>query len=99
MTRGGAPHLLGRVLLQEVIAFHGDFPLIREAAAELMQQSFDDAVIDEEFDGAVSRLQEAGNKRAFEVLQEKVHKLGVAGLSGEEKQQYLQALSARGRAG
>lgn len=34
-----------------------DEEVLREAAAELMQQMFDDEVIDEEFSGAVNRLQ------------------------------------------
>jgi DNA primase len=71
--------------------------ILREAAAELMQQPFAEADIDAEFEGAVERLVEGENKRAFDLLQEKVAKLGVAGLSGDEKQHYLQALSARGR--
>ena len=76
-----------------------DESVLREAAAELMQQPFAEEDIDAEFEGAVSRLVEGEMKRAFAQLQEKIQKLGVAGLSGEEKQQYLQALSARGRSG
>ena len=76
-----------------------DESILREAAAELMQQPYAEEDIDAEFDGAVIRLQEAESKRVFSLLQEKVSKLGVAGLSGEEKQHYLQALSARGRSG
>jgi hypothetical protein len=54
--------------------------------------------IDSEFDGALTA---AGgeHKRAFTRLQDKIQKLGVAVLSSEEKQQYLQALSARGKGG
>jgi DNA primase len=74
-----------------------DESILREAAAELMQQPFAEEDIDAEFEGAVKRLQEAEHKRIFGLLQEKVAKLGVSGLSGEEKQHYLQALSARGR--
>jgi DNA primase len=73
-----------------------DESILREAAAELMQQPFAEEDIDAEFDGAVRRLVEGENKRAFAILQEKVYKLGVAGLSGDEKQHYLQALNARG---
>ena len=74
-----------------------DEGILRGAASELMQQPFAEEDIDAEFEGAVKQLLEGENKRAFAILQEKVHKLGVAGLSGEEKQQYLQALSVRGR--
>ncbi|MFZ4535334.1 DNA primase [Propionivibrio sp.] len=76
-----------------------DENILREAAAELMQQPFAEEDIDAEFDGAIKRLVEGENKRAFAQLQEKVSKLGVAGLSGEEKLHYLQALSTRGRTG
>ena len=71
--------------------------MLREAAAEVMQEPWNDDSIDAEFDGAVERLLEGDRKRAFEKLQEKVNKLGVSGLSGEEKQQYLQALADRRR--
>jgi DNA primase len=73
--------------------------ILREAAAELMQHPFVEDDIDAEFDGALERLLEGEQKRSFIALQEKVQKLGVAGLSGEEKQQYLQALSARSKIG
>ena len=89
----------GYAALLERLRGNEDESILREAAAELMQQPFDEGDIDAEFDGAVVRLAEGENKRAFAVLQEKVSKLGVAGLSGEEKQHYLQALSARGRSG
>ena len=86
-------------VLLERLRGNEDEVILREAAAKLMQQPFEEDDIDVEFEGAVKRLVEGENKRAFDLLQEKVHKLGVAGLSGDEKQQYLQALSARGRAG
>ena len=70
-----------------------DVPVLREAAAELMREPFAEGDIESEFDGVVNRLQEAEKRRTFALLQEKVAKLGVTGLSGEEKQQYLQALS------
>ncbi len=76
-----------------------DENILREAAAELMQQPFAEEDITEEFAGAVQRLLEGEHKRAFAALQEKVQKLGVAGLSSEEKQQYLQAIVAQGKAG
>ena len=69
--------------------------ILHEAAAELMRQPFDEESIDEEFDGTIQRLQEAESRRSFELLQEKIGKLGVSGLSGEEKQQYLQVLHSR----
>ena len=85
--------------LLERLRGNEDESILREAAAELMQQPFAEDDIDAEFEGAVSRLLEGESKRSFALLQEKVYKLGVAGLSSEEKQHYLQALSARGKAG
>ncbi len=67
--------------------------MLQEAAAELMQQPFAEDDIEAVFEGMMQRLLEAENKRAFALLQEKVNKLGAAGLSSEEKQQYLQALA------
>jgi len=72
-----------------------DETVLREAAAELMQQPFAEGDVDDEFDGAVVRLVEGQKKRAFARLQEKVGRLGVAGLSSEEKQEYLQVLGMR----
>ncbi len=67
--------------------------MLQEAAGELMQQPFAEDDIKAVFEGMIQRLQEAENKRAFALLQEKINKLGAAGLSSEEKQQYLQALA------
>lgn len=67
--------------------------VLSESAAELMQQPFAEDDIDVEFEGLIQKLLEAENKRAFAAIQEKVNKLGVSGLSSEEKKQYLQALA------
>lgn len=72
---------------------------LRDAAAELMQHPYAEEDIDAEFDGALARLAEAEHKRSFAALQEKVQKLGVSGLSGKEKRQYLQALTQHGKFG
>jgi DNA primase len=69
------------------------------AAAELMQESFAEDQVDAEFTGAVQQLLERAHKRVFKQLQEKARKLGVNGLSSEEKRQYLAALMASGRLG
>jgi len=89
----------GYAALLERLRGSEDENILREAASELMQQPFAEEDIDIEFEGAVKRLLEGESKRTFALLQEKVYKLGVAGLSGEEKQHYLQALSASGRSG
>lgn len=70
--------------------------VLRAAAAELMQQPFAEDEIDAEFAGALSKLREGSHRRTFQLLQEKVQKLGVSGLSSEEKQRYLQSIAVRG---
>ncbi len=84
-------------VLLERLRGNEDEGILREAAAELMQQPFADEDIDAEFDGAVKRLREAQTRRTFEVLKQKVAKLGLAGLSSEEKQQYVLASTTSGR--
>ena len=83
--------------LLERLRGNEDGSILSEAAAELMQQPFAEGDIDAEFEGALKRLQEAEHKRIFGLLQEKVAKLGVSGLSSEEKRHYVQALSAGSR--
>lgn len=70
---------------------------IEAAAAELMGSSFDETEVDSEFAGVLSRLQEGGQKRDFAALQGRVQRLGVTGLTAEEKQEYLRLLSGRGK--
>ncbi|MDR3299276.1 MAG: DNA primase [Candidatus Accumulibacter sp.] len=86
----------GYAALEERWRGSEDEAVLRAAAAELMRQPFAEDAIDAEFDGAVSRLREGEKKRVFAQLQEKVAKLGVAGLSGDEKEHYLQALKRNG---
>ena len=82
--------------LLERLRGNEDEAVLRDAAADLMQQPYAEDDIDAEFAGAVQRLAEAESKRAFAALQQKVYKLGVAGLSSEEKQHYLRALARQG---
>jgi DNA primase len=84
-------------VLLERLRGNEDEGILREAAAELMQQPFADEDIDVEFDGAVKRLREAQTRRTFEVLKQKVARLGLSGLSSEEKQQYVLASTTSGR--
>jgi hypothetical protein len=72
--------------------------VLRAAAAELMHQPFAEDEVDAEFAGAVGKLREGTHRRAFLLLHEKVQKVGVGGLSSEEKQRYLQSLAGRGNA-
>jgi DNA primase len=74
-----------------------DETVVSAAAVELMRQPFAEEEVDAEFDGAIGRLREGEKKRAFAHLQEKVAKLGVAGLSSEEKAHYLEALGRPGQ--
>ncbi|WP_300452061.1 DNA primase [Accumulibacter sp.] len=71
--------------------------LLQTAAAELMQQPFAESEIDDEFAGTLKQLAGSEQRRAFARLQEKIQRLGVKGLSSEEKEQYLQVLAARER--
>ena len=84
--------------LLEKLRGSDDEGLLHDAAAELMHQPFAEDEIDAEFGGAIAQLLESEHRRAFARLQDKIQKVGVGGLSDEEKRQYLQALNARGRA-
>ena len=72
--------------------------VLRTAAAELLHQPFAEDEVDAEFAGAISKLREGNQRRAFQLLQEKVRKVGVGGLSNDEKQRYLQSIALRGNA-
>jgi DNA primase len=85
----------GHAALLERFRGNEDEAVVCAAATELMRQPFAEEDVDVEFDGAISRLQESEKKRSFARLQEKVAKLGVAGLSSEEKALYLRALDRR----
>ncbi|MBL8393075.1 MAG: DNA primase, partial [Candidatus Accumulibacter sp.] len=72
--------------------------VLRGAAAELMHQPFAEDEVDAEFAGAVRKLREGNDRRAFQLLQEKVQRVGVGGLSNDEKQRYLRAIGVRSSA-
>jgi DNA primase len=91
---GGAP-LRGYPALLERLRGNEYEGILRAAAAELMHEPFAEDEIDAEFQGAIQQLLEGAQKRVFARLQETVQKLGVSGLSSEEKRQYLAALAAR----
>ena len=73
--------------------------MLHDAAAELMRQPFGEDEIDAEFDGAITQLRGGERKRAFALEQDMAQKIGVRGMSSDEKQQYLQAVTARANAG
>jgi len=68
--------------------------LIEAAAAELLGMPEDEAEIKAEFEAAIAKLHAGDQKRAFATLQTRVQRLGVAGLTPEEKQEYLRLLSS-----
>lgn len=72
---------------------------IEKSAAELLGLPFDEAEAETEFRDALEKLEQGGQKRAFAALQTKAQRLGVAGLTPEEKQMYLQVLNASGKRG
>lgn len=95
IIEAGNPPPSCSVLLERFRGFE-DERVLSQAMAESMLQSFDEEALDEEFAGALDRLLTAAGRRAFEVLQAKAAKLGVTGLSAEEKRRYLQALRQGG---
>lgn len=78
--------------LLERLRGSGHEGILQAAAAELLELPFAEEAIDEEFAGALRQLRDNEMKRALEPLQDKARRLGVGGLSGEEKQRYLQAI-------
>jgi len=69
--------------------------ILQAAAVELTEEPFAEEAIDEEFAGALRQLRDSASRRVLDRLQDKVRRLGVGGLSNDEKQQYLQAISGR----
>lgn len=71
--------------------------IIENAASELLGLPFDEDEAETEFRDTLEKLQEGGEKRAFDELQAKAQQFGVAGLSAAEKQAYIQFLAARSK--
>ena len=70
-----------------------------QAAAEALGTPFDAGEAETEFSDVLDKLREGAQRRAFAALQAKVQRLGVTGLSTEEKQEYLRLLSNPGKRG
>lgn len=68
--------------------------VIEAAAAEFLHSPLEPEEIEAEFSGVLDRLRESGQKRDFAELQARVRRLGVAGLTPEEKQAYLRLLNS-----
>ncbi len=83
------------VLLERIQRSENDTLLadsVSEALTKSLANPFDDAEIDSDFVGILARLHQNTDRNAFLSLQDKVRKLGVTGLSSEEKEAYLAAL-------
>ncbi len=85
------------VSLIELLRGSEDEKTFRDAAGEIMRQPFADDLIDLEFDGILERLVEAEKRRNFLALHAKVAKVGSAGLSSEEKAEFLQSIANQRR--
>ncbi len=71
--------------------------VVEAAAVEFLHSSLQPDEIETEFAGALARLREGGQKRDFDELQARVRRLGVAGLTPEEKQAYVTLVATRGK--
>ncbi len=78
--------------LRERLRGDPDEAALDRVAAEALGSAFEPAEVEAEFADALERLREAAQKRAFARLQSKVQRLGLAGLSSEEKQEYVRLL-------
>jgi DNA primase len=84
--------------LREQIRGLPEEALFESFAAELLGNPFDEGEAETEFRATLEKLQEGDQKRAFDELQTRVQRLGVAGLTPEEKQAYIR-LSSREKRG
>ncbi len=74
--------------------------LVEKIAGELLSLTLDEGdeqEIEAEFADALNKLQADHQRQAFEELQTKAQRLGVAGLSPEEKEAYLKLLGQRSK--
>ena len=90
------PEAPGYAYLREQIRGLPEEALIESLASELLDHPFDEGEAEAEFRATLDKLQEGDQKRAFAELQTRVQKLGVAGLTPEEKQAYIDLLANRG---
>lgn len=84
-------------ILREQLRGLPEEQMIETSASELLALPFDESEAETEFRDTLNKLQEGNTKRQFEALQTKAQQFGVAGLSAEEKQLYIQLLTARNR--
>ncbi len=85
--------------LREKLRGSPEEALVEQVASEVLALPFDETEVKAEFTDALSKLEQGGQKKAFAELQARVQRLGVAGLTPEEKQAYLHLLSSQGKRG
>ena len=90
------PNVSGYAYLREQIRGRPEASLVERFASELLDHPFDEGEAEAEFRAILEKLQEGDQKRAFSELQAKVQKLGVTGLTPEEKQAYIDIVGKRG---
>ena len=95
----GHPDAPGYAYLREQIRGRPEEALLETFASELLDHPFDEGAVETEFRATLEKLQQGDQKRAFSELQTRVQKLGVAGLTREEKQAYIDLLGNRGNHG
>ena len=92
----GHPDVPGYAYLREQIRGWPEAAAVESLASELLDHPFDEGEAEAEFHAILEKLQEGDQKRAFSELQARVQKLGVSGLTPEEKQAYIDILGNRG---
>ncbi|MDR2637231.1 MAG: DNA primase [Zoogloeaceae bacterium] len=87
----------GYAQLREHMRGHPQEKEMDELAGEVMGLQLEEADVEREFSAALQRLQADERQAEFAGLQEKARLFGVAGLSADEKQRYVELLSARSK--
>jgi len=93
------PDAPGYAYLRELIRDRPEAALVETFASELLDHPFDEGEAEAEFHAILEKLQEGDQKRAFSELQARVQKLGVSGLTPEEKQAYIDIVGNQGNRG
>ena len=83
--------------LQEQLRGTPEAAIVEVVAAELLVNALDAEAVESEFAGALSRIAEGDQKKIFAELQARVQRLGVTGLTPEEKQEYLRHFCGTGK--
>lgn len=86
---------MGYAVLRERFRGAPEEAVIEAAAVEFLDSPLGADELESEFCGALDRLRASDRKKDFAELQSRVRRLGVAGLSPEEKQEYLCLLTVR----